>query len=220
MPRFFQAIMLLFLATGFSRGEWTAHTELQVFVLPSADARLLLPELSDDGKIEAALAKVNQLVEKGRASITATQVGSGVTGTNIATKQVEHVRFGIEWEAPEPLGTGKLSGYFLLPSNSDLREVGVLFFAETEASEDGRVLRMTVEHSHVRLLGWSETEAARLPDNSKIAIKQPRFAISRGKGEIAMASGSRTLLGVYSVPGKPDEMEIFILKAWMTPTAK
>ena len=220
MTRFFQAIMLLFLATVFARGEWMAHTELQVFVLPSADARLLLPELSDEGKIEAAVVKLNQLVEKGRTSLAATLVGSGVAGTNIAAKQVEEVRYGIEWDPPEPLGAGKLSGYFLLPSNSDLREVGVLFFAATKASEDGRVLRMTVDHSHVRLLGWSETEAARLPDNSKVAIKQPRFAISRGEGEIAMASGSRTLLGVYPVPGKPGEMEIFILKAWMTPTAK
>jgi hypothetical protein len=76
------------------------------------------------------------------------------------------------------------------------------------------------DHSHLRLLGWSEVEAARLPDNSKVTIKLPRFAVDRGASEFVMAAGTRTLLGVHPVPEKPDEVELFILRAWTTPVVK
>lgn len=203
-----------------AQAEWTIHTEPTVVVLPKKEVASLLPDLRDDAKIEVAFAKIEQLVEQGTGRMEATLVAKGASGTKAEAKQVEEVSYATEWDRPEPVGGGKVPAVAVKPSGFETRGVGVSFSSEATSSDDGRLLRLKLEHSHVRLLGWSETEAARLPDNSKVTIKQPRFAINRGAGEIAMLAGTRTLLGVYAVPEKPDDTEIFILRAWTTPTAK
>ena len=130
------------------------------------------------------------------------------------------MRYASEWNPAEPVGDGKVPVVALNPTTFEVREVGVRFSAETEVSPDGQTLRLKTDESHVRLIGWSEVEAARLPDDSKVTLKQPQFSISRHAGSISLKSGSRTLLGVHAVPGKPDEVELFILRGWTTPVAK
>lgn len=220
MKRVFPVFIIFLLTAVCARAEWMIHTELQVVILPKKDAAALMPELRDDAKIDAAFTKVEQLVKTGEARLEAKLIGKGASGTKLEAKQVEEVRYATEWDQPEPIGGGKVPAVAVQPTSFEVREVGLLFSAESTASEDGRVLRMKVEHSHVRMLGWTEFEAARLPDNSTVTIKQPRFSVERGGAEIAMASGSRTLLGIHAVPEKPNKLELFILRAWTTPTAK
>ncbi len=215
-----QFIATFLLGVFCARANWNVHTELTVVVLPKMEAANLLPDLRDDAKIEAAFAKVEQLVEKGTARLEARLATKSDSGTKAEAKQVEELSYATEWDQPEPIGGGKVPAVAVNPSSFEKRDVGVLFSSEATASADGSVIRLKLDHSHVRFLGWKEFEAARLPDNSKVTIKEPRFAANRGTSELAIPKGSRTLLGTYAVPEKPAETEIFVLRAWTTPTAK
>jgi hypothetical protein len=220
MKSAFSFLLFLALSAVCVRADWTCHTELAVVTLPKKEAATLLPDLRDDAKIEAAFLKLEQFVQKGTAQMLAKLAAQGASGTMVKAEQVQQIPYETEWERPDTVGGGKVPAVVLRPLSFEKLDVGVLFSSEATAANDGRVIRLKLEHSHVRLLGWTEFEAARLPDNSKIAVKQPRVAVNSGTCEIVMASGSRTLLGVYAVPEKPDEVEIFLLRTWTTPNPK
>ena len=220
MKTLFPLLISICAAVHTAWADWSIHTEFYVVTLAKKQAAALMPELRDDAKIEAAFAKLESLVTAGEAHTVATLTGRCDAGGKLESKQVDEVRYASEWEPAKPVGDGKVPAVALNPSTFDVREVGVRFSAETEVSTDGQTLRLKTEESHVRLIGWSEVEAARLPDDSKVTLKQPQFSISRHAGSISLKSGKRTLLGVHAVPGKPDEVELFILRGWTTPTAK
>ena len=200
--------------------DWSIHTEFYVVTLAKKQAAALMPELRDDAKIDAAFAKLESLVTAGEAHAVATLTGRCDAGGKLESKQVDEVRYASEWAPAKPVGDGKVPAVALNPTTFEVREVGVRFSAESAVSPDGQTLRLKTEESHVRLIGWSEVEAARLPDDSKVTLKQPQFSISRHAGSISLKSGKRTLLGVHAVPGKPDEVELFILRGWTMPVAK
>jgi len=64
-----------------ARADWTVHTELTVVTLPKMEAANLLPDLRDDARIEAAFAKIEQLVEKGTARLEARLATKSESGT-------------------------------------------------------------------------------------------------------------------------------------------
>ena len=207
-------------------GDWKIHVELHTITLPEKNALALLPELRDETTIAAGWAKLEAMIAKDEAKVFAVLIGEGKDGEKIEARQGEEVRYATEFSPPslvEP-GAGQSKepakgpqAVSFGPTAFEKRDIGIAFTAELSVSADGRRVHMAATPEHTWLLGWEDFENGRLPNNEKIFIKQPRFAVVKTSGHFAMNSGERTLLSIHRVPGRENTMEFFLLRAWTTP---
>ena len=201
--------------------------ELQAITLPEKDALALLPELSDEKSMPAAWTKLEAMITGGKAKVSAVLRGQ-THGAKIEAHQGEDVRYPSQFEQPFPIGNpaGEKAdpkqklGVAFGPTVFEVRATGVMLTADAYASADGKRITLTATPEHVWMLGWQDFEVGRLANNEKIIIQQPRFASAKATGTFAVQSGERTLLSIHRVPEHENEMELFILRAWTTPTPR
>ncbi len=235
----FLLTLLLFVAVTFASAlepeeEWRIHVEMHVVVMPEKEAFALLPEMRDEAKMPTAWEKVQKLMDAGTAKILAVPGGVSADNEQIVAREGEDVKYPSEFEAPYILETKEGAKKAQIPATAgkgeakqpppvgfaptlfETRFTGIKLEADVSTNDPGTLLELTVEASHTRLLSWEEFETARLSNGEKVSVKQPKFGEMFQKCHLVLKSGERTLLGIHRVPGKPGEMELFLLRAWTT----
>ena len=224
--------LLIFLLIAMSVGaedaprQWKVHSELQVVTLPEKAALALLPELRDEGKIEAAWERIKTMISEGGATLAAAPIVVANSDEKGEAKQVEEVRYGLQFREPQvieslpksgattPPDKEKMLGIAYGPTEFATRDVGISLTAEAAVSGDGQTLDLTAKTEHVWLLGWEEFEFGQTLSGEKIHVKQPKFARATADSFVTVRSGERTLLSVHRIPGEAGRMELFLLRAW------
>ena len=206
--------------------QWRVHSELQVITLPEKTALALLPELRDEGKIEAAWERIKTMIAEGGASLVAAPIVVGNSDEKGEAKQVEEVCYGHEFREPQvieplpkpgattPSDKEKVLGIAYGPTAFASRDVGISLTVEASVSGDGQALELTTKTEHVWLLGWEEFEIGQTLSGEKIHVKQPKFARATADSFVTVRSGERTLLSVHRIPDEAGRMELFLLRAW------
>jgi hypothetical protein len=209
--------------------DWKIYVEMKVFAASARKLHPLVAELHDETKVNDAAIKLEKMVESGEAELVGTIASQTVDNHEISAFQGEQIRYPIEFEGPQliegrngqpatPAGRPQDIAY---PATTyETRNVGLSLEADVSVSADGKRFLVIAKPKRTWFLKWDEFETGRLANNDKIIVKQPRFASAEGSSTFAMSNQEPVLLGVHSVPGSPDKMEVMVLRVWSTPRKK
>jgi hypothetical protein len=211
--------------------DWNVHVEFEVISLPAKKAHAMLPDLRDDAKVADAYTKLKAMVQAGEAKMEANLGGQTMHAGDLKLKQVEEVRYPIEFEQPNPIALEPAAPTAVAPGKDaklpisvsyppttfETRDVGITLSVSFGVSEDGKRLFATAEPEHSWFMRWDEFEVGRLANNEKILWKQPRFAVTKVSSTFGMESGQRVLLSAHPIANQPDQFELFFLRVWTSP---
>jgi hypothetical protein len=191
-------------------------------VLPQKAAFPLIPDLSDDDKIEAAWTKIQQMIERGEATLVADLNLRGETNANLVSESVEEMRYATEFmppQLPDKIPKGKEIEFLknwphvgIVPTAFETRNVGPTIQLKGAVSDDGQWISMNVVPMHVRFLRFAKFDAGILPSGERLSVDQPQFTTLRDQLTMSVRAGQRVLLGVHKIPEDESNMELFFLR--------
>ncbi len=186
------------------------RTEVEIFQLPQSLALKLIPRLLEPGTAAAAYAELESACDRRQAERTGTLLTRSVPGVPSVSRQVETVRYGMEYEMPdyrtEPeIEPGKPLAVANGAATYQERPVGSML--ETQPAIDG-TLQLSSDHS--TLEGWDRIEASLRWDGHKYYVAQPVFRTRRIQSEIANTHGAPCVLGIFSMPERQGFWELHI----------
>ena len=199
--------------------------ECQMVVLPQKAALPLIPDLLDPAKIDAACARVQDLIAKGEAELAANLVVKTSEDVKAVAETIEEVRYATEFDPPqlpqnapdkaELLKQWPVTG--VTPTAFETRNVGTSLEVEPTLMSAGRLWRVKVTPAHVRFVRWAKTDAGKLANGEHIFVEQPIFHSVRNVNEVVLAAGQRALLGVHKLLEPKDTLELFLLRFTAAP---
>lgn len=201
---------------------WNVIADCQMVVLPQKLALPLIPDLSDDDKIEAAWARVQQMIERGEATLIANLSVRGDSGTRMVAESIQEMRYGTEfypWDMPEAIPKDHAAEapknwplVGIRPTAFETRNVGATLELEPTVSNDGQWISLEAVPQHVRFLHFAKIEAGILPSGKHLSVEQPYFSTLKDTLTMHIRAGQRVLIGIHKVPTEENTMELFVLR--------
>lgn len=228
-PRLLVVCLLMCLAGRVSAQEkkddpqWIITAECQMMIVPQKLALELLPDLSDDEKIDAAWERVQKLIAQGEIELLGKLLLKGDADKRMVAESIEEMRYPTQFDPPQiPSEIPKESATEVLkawpvvgvtPTSFETRNVGQTLEMETFVSDDGQWIDMNVVAQHIRFLRWVKFDAGRLANGERLSIEQPHMHVLRNTQSLRMRNGQRVLLGVHRPP-EPNQksFELFVLQ--------
>lgn len=211
--------------------QWNILAECQMVVLPQKVAWALMPDLSDDEKIEAAWMKIQQMIEHDEATLVAALSVRSESGTKVVAESIQELRYATEFTPPQlPTSVPKdvkpgdaLKNWphvGIVPTAFETRNIGATMEMEATASRDGQWVALTVIPQHVRFLRFNKTDAGVLASGEHLSVEQPYFSTMKGTLSMQLHSGQRVLLGMHKLPEEENKVELFFFRVRTQPTGQ
>ncbi len=209
--------------------------ECQMVVVSPKLALTLIPELSDDVKILTAWPRLQQMVGRGEATLSARLLGKGTTDKALTVQTIEEIRYPVLFEPPqlpesffdtpaptvrEPTTLEVLKEWpavASMPLDFETRETGQSMELSLSPTGNPKVVQCTYMVSSVRLKGMDKLKIGRLASGEQLTVEQPRFTALKDQSTTTLQSGEPKLIGVHRLPGPAGDYELFILKLTFTP---
>jgi len=203
--------------------KWEVIAECQMVVLPQKAALPLLSDLQEDAKIDAAFAKLQEMIGRGEATLAANLMARGTGDNKLVAQSVEEVRYPTEFDPPNlpsEIPKEKPADFLkawpavsITPTAFETRNVGtILELTVTAVSLDGQWITADVAPQHVRLPRHAKYDAGILASGDRLTMEQPLFTVLKSACTLQAHSGQRLLVGVHKVPGEENSMELFFLR--------
>jgi len=202
---------------------WNLLAECQMVVLPQKVAWTLMPDLSDDDKIEAAWTKIQQMIEHGEATLAANLSVRAEPGVKAVAESIEELRYATEFTPPQlPQSVPKdvkpgeaLKSWphvGIVPTAFETRKVGATLELEATPSIDGKWVAISLVPQHVRLLRFTKTDAGVLASGEHLSVEQPYFSTLKSTLNMHIRAGQRILLGMHKLPNDETSVELFLFR--------
>lgn len=191
--------------------------DVQMVSLPKKVAVTLLPDLRDRAKINAAVARINEMIARDEATLEGWPEVLTRNGNRAVSEDIDEVRYPTDFEPRKTAETdGKsaakpAAGVHLMPVAFETRNVGTIFEVEPTFGRMGSIIGVNFVCQHVRLLRWQKVIVKNEPGPT-VEIEQPVFHAMKTTTMVELRSGERCLVGVFEVP-ESDKQELFILRA-------
>jgi len=209
---------------------WMLIGECQMVVLSQKAAWPLIPDLSDDEKIEAAWTKLQQMIERGEATLAANLMVRGEPGEKLVAESFHELRYATEFQPPELPDSTHMEKSVdhlknwpyvgITPTAFETRNVGTRLELTGTVSQDGQWISVETDPSHVRFLRFEKIDAGVLASGEHLSVEQPHFSTLRNVVALQIRAGQRILLGVHKIPTDEDNMEFFFLRVRTQRTGK
>lgn len=190
--------------------EWTVCVDVQMVSITPRLALKLVPELTERKSVDAAFARLQEMIVSGEAELLAWPrvcVGSGVRGL---AESVEKQIYPTDFQNPH-------GANFIRDLDSlECRNLGPTLEIEPSVSADGRSIAINIHAQFVRLIAMKEFRDRESSWAMKWLIHRPDFASSMVTTQLDLANGQRTLLGSFVASSPQPHVEIFILHATAT----
>lgn len=205
--------------------------EMQIVEMPRDLALPLLRDFSDKTKTEAAVAHVQELLDKGAAKLVAWPMITTHSGVRAVFEAIDELRYASEYMygstdlylTAEP---GKAEGAVkqispemtaqqqdAAPTAFETRNVGVTLEVEPVLSADGKLIDLNLVPQHVHLKGMTKIAVTHEKPHDTVTFEQPEFDTLKTTAGLSLKSGEHVFMGAYPAPGIPDHLEFFILRA-------
>jgi len=178
--------------------KWNVTAECQMVVLPQKLVLPLLPGLNDDAKIGGVVAKLQELITNGEATLAAHLVAKSNARVRTITETTEELRYATEHalphlpaNAPENIEVLKAWPFVgITPTAFETRNMGATFEIEPVVLGDGKALSVGVVMQHVRFLRWLKTDAGVLANGKHLFIEQPVFHTAKNTSSLTVGKAS------------------------------
>jgi hypothetical protein len=196
--------------------------------MPEARALAMLPELRDPGKIEAAQAKILEMIGRKEATLVDWPEVTTHDGNRAVSETIVEMRYPMEFseQSESPLlidsKTKKESvsdealkilraGGFAVPQEFGVRNVGTSIEAHPTVSPDGSAVTLQIAPQAVALLRTEEHVGGKDAAGKPVMIKQPVFTTRKISTNVTLRDGERRLL-YFGKPVEPDgRVDLFIV---------
>ena len=196
--------------------------------MPQEKALALLPDLRDPAKIESAVAQILTAIDRKEAMLMGYPVVQTMDGGRGVTESIVEQRYPTEFVFPNtPQGAGQgeappaaaaAISEPTTPAAFETRNVGVTLEVEPHVSSDGDWIRVDVVPQRVVLLGFDSYDAVKTASGKAVKADQPQFATTKTTASLRLRNGQRCLLAVHKLPRPENQIELFIIQAFATPT--
>jgi hypothetical protein len=203
-------------------GRWDVIAECQMVVVPQKLVWPFIPDLSDEEKIEGAWAKLQQMIERGEATLVSTLTAHGGSGERIVAESIEEVRYATEYtppQLPEKIPGRKAEELLkkwpyvgITPTAFETRNVGTTLELTATVSGDGQWISLQAAPTHVRFLRFVKIDGGILSSGERLSVEQPYFSSLKDTLSLQIHPGQRVLAGVHKIPGEESNMELFFLR--------
>jgi hypothetical protein len=201
---------------------WEVIAECHMVALPLKAALPLIPDLSDDAKIDAAFARLEQMITRGEATLFATLVARGSDGMKLVSESVEELVYATEFNPPtlppnipEEKGLEALKAWPVVgitPTAFGKRNIGAILEVETNVTADGKWISASVVPQHVRLVRFAKFDSGTLASGEKLTMEQPHISVLKHTTSLRVRAGQRVLVGIHKIPAEENMMELFFLR--------
>jgi type II secretory pathway component GspD/PulD (secretin) len=223
----FFALLPLLAATAFAAepGALNIIIEVQMVAVPRATALPLIPDLRNPEKIEAAVAKIQELLASGTAQLVAWPVVTTRPGQRAIAENIQEIRYATEFEpaSTEIQLTDKEGAITkqpnevrgidqpVTPTSFETRNAGATLEVEPSINPTDGAIELNLVAQHVRLRGMRKIviESGAI----KTTLDQPDFSTNKTQTTVTLKNGQRLLLGVFQTDEPADHLELFLLKA-------
>jgi Flp pilus assembly secretin CpaC len=187
----------------------------------------LVAELMDEKKIEAAYARIQELLAKGTAQLLAWPIVTTHSGQRALVEAIDEIRYATEFDPPTVSFTPSFNAaetlkiepkadvtlFEAIPTTFETRNVGVTLEVEPVVSADGKTIKLDLVPQHVRLKGYHKVTVEKPSTGGKVVVEQPEFDVLKVTTSLTLKNGQRVLMGVFRVAEPPKHLEMFLLKA-------
>ena len=205
--------------------------ELQVVAIPEEIAIPLVAEMKQKDKIEAANARIQELLAKGVAKLVGWPTVTTRSGQRAVSEAINELRYATEYSPPtvgvfpnvpadttvKIAPTVDVTTFEGLPTAFETRDTGVTLAVEPVLSPDGKTISLDLEPQHVRLQGFNKVTIEGAARKGKVIVEQPQFETHKVTTSLILRNGERVLMGIFPTSEPPKHLEFFILKAEASP---
>jgi len=205
--------------------------ELQMVAIPGQIGLPLAAQMKSKDKIEAANARIQQMLAKGTAKLIGWPILTTRSGQRAVIEAVKEIRYATEYNPPtvsvnpntpadaaiKVTPTVDVVTFEGVPSAFETRNTGVTLEVEPVLEEDGKTIDMNIVPQHVRLKTFHKVTIEGAARKGKVVVEQPEFDTNKVTTSVTMHSGQRMLMGVYPTDDPPKHLEFFILKVEVVP---
>jgi len=205
--------------------------EMQIVAVPEELAMPLAADLMDKKKIEAAYAKIQELLTKGVAKLIAWPIVTTKSGQRAVVEAIDEFRYATEYDPPTVSFTpaadvteativrpkADVTHLEGIPTAFETRNTGVTMEVEPVLSPDGKTIDLNLVPQHVLLKGLKKVTIERPKTGGQVTVEQPDFDTMKVTTSLTLRSGERILLGIFRTNEPAKHIELFILKAEAIP---
>lgn len=182
----------------------------------------LLPELLDEARIEAAGKKLETMITKGEARLTASLLVRTEDATHGVAESVKEFRYPTEFDPPalprelpkesplEVLKSWPVVG--ITPTSFETRNVGARLEMDPVIRAHGARIYVKAVPEHVRFLRWDKFEAGVLANGKRLTVEQPLFFAAKTTLSMEFRNGEMVLVGVHKLSEPPGSFELVFLR--------
>lgn len=207
------------------------RVEVQVIAVPEPIAIALVPDMKSKDKIEAANARLQEMLAKGTAKLIGWPIVTTHSGQRAVVEAIKEIRFATEYApptvnvasnvpadpAPKVIPSIDATTFEGFPSAFETRNAGVTLEVEPVVSADGKSIDVNLVPQHVRLKGYHKVTLEGAAHKGKVVVEQPEFHTNKITTSLSLKNGERVLMGVYPIDDPPKHLEIFLLKVELVP---
>jgi hypothetical protein len=204
---------------------WNVHAEVLMIALPQEKLLPMLPDLRNPEKIDAAVEKLLDAVQRKEAILTGWPMVNTFDDSRGVSECILEKRYPTEFEPPQEPAT--FTGSPTLPAPApktppevsavptafETRNAGPTLEVEPYVSTNGETIRLNVVAQRVELLAYEDFGGAKTRSGLIVKVGQPQFFAARSTAMVAIPNGRRALLQAHPLAKPENYMEVFILQA-------
>ena len=204
--------------------------ELQVVAIPQELAPAMIGEMMDEQKIDAAYARLQDLLTKGTAKLMAWPILTCESGARASSQGLDEVPYADDYSPPTAAFAPDvtedesakiqrrldLTVYAPTPSRFETKGLGLDLEVEPKLSKDGKTIHLEIVPTYVELKGFKEitlkSETGENGGAKTVTVQQPEFDTFRVRTSLTLRPKQRLLLGVYRTNEPANHLKLFLLR--------
>jgi hypothetical protein len=207
-----------------AKPHWSVTVDVQMVAMPQELALDVLGGLQSEeqNKVEAAVGRIQELLQKTQAKLMAWPRTTGVEGIRVVSESIVEKRYPSEFKEPEelqpPPADKKAPGgeRSLTPVDSETRNTGATLEVEAAVLDGGKRISVDLAASRVVLLGTDSYETGQTKTGEPVRLSLPQFASSKAQTTLNLRNGQHLLIGVHKLTDPENYIELFIAHAVTT----
>jgi hypothetical protein len=196
------------------------RVEVQVVDVDQEVATALMARLLDKSKVEEVCLEIQALLGSGKARLMAWPIVIVHPGEKGLAESADEIRYVVEHNPDAPKVQEVVNGVVseVAPEKFHTENPGFKLEVTGTVQDNGKTIELEILPTWTALRGSRKIDLEPLDglanaDGGKKQGNEPEFDTFDLKSTVRVRSGGHEFLGAYRNPGKPKQLELFLLRA-------
>jgi len=200
---------------------------VQMVSVPIQIALTLVPLLKDDQTVDDACKRLQGMLARKEATFLGWPIIWVRPGSRSTSETVNEILCPVEFDPPQGLsrfGSGGHTGPVRpewgesVPTAFETRNIGATLEAEVVVADERKIITLTLIPTFSRFVSLQRFRKQPSPLGIEGVMPQPEFLNCTAQTKIRLQDGRPALLNVFVLPEPEPHVELFIVRASVTPS--